>query len=73
MPIERFKYYKPLANYYNIESFIKRKRALLEKFNHPIHTISDFPFRDLLSQVTALSPNAVVFHLGFIDNDIKNR
>lgn len=69
--VERSKYYKMLATSYNVEAFIKRKRALFEKFNQPIGNVNDFPFRDLFSQVTVLSPSVVIFHLGFIDNEIK--
>lgn len=69
--IERSKYYKLLATTYNIEAFIKRKRALLEKFNEPTSDVNEFPFRELFSGVTVLSPSEVVFHLGFIDHDIE--
>ena len=69
--IERSKYYKMLATTYNTRAFVKRKRALLEKFNDPIEDINEFPFRDLFSGVTVLSPSEVVFHLGFIDHDIE--
>ena len=69
--IERSKYYKLLATSYNIEAFVKRKRALLEKFNDPVEDVNEFPFRELFSGVTVLSPSEVVFHLGFIDHNIE--
>ncbi len=69
--IERSKYYKLLATTYNIDAFIKTKRAVLDKFNQPINDINEFPFRELFSQATVLSPSSVVFHLGFVDHNIK--
>ncbi len=69
--IERSEYYKLLATSYNIDAFIKKKRALLEKFNEPIDDVNEFPFKELFSQATVLSPSSVVFHLGFINHNTK--
>ncbi len=63
--------YKSLVASFNINAFIKHKRALLNKFNQPIENVNVFPFRDLFSRVTVISPSKVVFHLIFIDHDIK--
>ncbi len=69
--IERSKYYKLLATSYNIDAFVKKKRAVLDKFNQPVNDINEFPFRELFSQATVLSPSSVVFHLGFINHNTK--
>lgn len=71
MLIKRSMDYKLLVTSFNIDAFIKRKRALLDKFNQPIEDVNEFSFRNLFSRVTVISPSKVIFHLGFIDHDIK--